>query len=107
MEDKKEKHLAVVYQDTISLFGYKYRLSALCRLIATNYKLSNCEICGFRLLTGETSRKTSRLKVEISICRTYMYMWGTRWRRWMRHCATNRHIAGSIPADVIAIFLLT
>ena len=22
---------------------------------------------------------------------------GTRWRSWLRHCATNRKVAGSIP----------
>jgi hypothetical protein len=23
--------------------------------------------------------------------------WGTRWRSWLRHCATSRKVAGSIP----------
>jgi len=26
------------------------------------------------------------------------------WRRWLRHCATSRKVAGSIPVGVIAIF---
>jgi hypothetical protein len=26
----------------------------------------------------------------------YIYT-GTRWRSWLRHCATNRNVAGSIP----------
>ena len=30
--------------------------------------------------------------------------WGTRWRRWFRHCATSRKVAGSIPDGVIRIF---
>ena len=29
---------------------------------------------------------------------------GTRWRSWLRHCATNRKVAGSIPDCVIGIF---
>jgi len=29
---------------------------------------------------------------------------GTRWRSWLRHCATNRKVAGSIPDGVIRIF---
>jgi hypothetical protein len=29
---------------------------------------------------------------------------GTRWRSWLRHCATNRKVAGSIPDDVTGIF---
>ena len=27
----------------------------------------------------------------------------TRWRSWLRHCATNRKVAGSIPDGVIGI----
>jgi len=32
---------------------------------------------------------------------------GTRWRSWLRHCATSRKVAGSIPDGVTGIFLLT
>ena len=32
------------------------------------------------------------------------WWWGTRWRTWLRHCATNRKVAGSIPDGVIGIF---
>jgi hypothetical protein len=28
----------------------------------------------------------------------------TRWRSWLRHCATSREVAGSIPDSVIGIF---
>ena len=31
-------------------------------------------------------------------------MGGTRWRSWLRHCATSRKAAGSIPEGVIGIF---
>ena len=30
--------------------------------------------------------------------------WGTRWLSWLRHWATNRKVAGSIPDAVTAIF---
>ena len=30
--------------------------------------------------------------------------WGTRCRSWLRHCATSRKVAGSIPDGVIGIF---
>jgi hypothetical protein len=30
--------------------------------------------------------------------------WGTRWRSWLRHCATSRKVAGSISDGVIGIF---
>jgi hypothetical protein len=29
---------------------------------------------------------------------------GSRWRSWLRHCATSRNVAGSIPEGVIGIF---
>jgi hypothetical protein len=29
---------------------------------------------------------------------------GTRWRIWLRHCATRWKVAGSIPDGVIGIF---
>ena len=29
---------------------------------------------------------------------------GPRWRSWLRHCATSRKVAGSIPDGVIGIF---
>ena len=31
---------------------------------------------------------------------------GTRWRSWLRHCATSRKVAVSIPDGVIGIFHL-
>ena len=43
--------------------------------------------------------------------KTYMYIydtlrrnWGTRWRSWLRHCATSRKVAGSIADGVTGIF---
>jgi hypothetical protein len=30
--------------------------------------------------------------------------WGPRWRSWLRHCATNRRVTGSIPDGVIGFF---
>jgi hypothetical protein len=39
--------------------------------------------------------------------RLQVYLGGTRWRIWLRHCATNRKVAGSIPDDVIGFFSLT
>jgi len=31
------------------------------------------------------------------ICFRTLRMIGTRWRSWLRHCATSRNVAGSIP----------
>jgi hypothetical protein len=33
-------------------------------------------------------------------------IWISRWRSWLKHCATSRKVAGSIPDGVIVIFQL-
>jgi len=40
----------------------------------------------------------------IYILYIYIYIGGTRWRSWLRHCVTSRKVAGSIPDGVIRIF---
>ena len=35
---------------------------------------------------------------------TYHLDRATRWRSWLRHCATSRKVAGSIPDGVFGIF---
>ena len=40
-------------------------------------------------------------KIQNSTKKKY---WGTRWRSWLRHCATSRRVAGSIPDGVIENF---
>jgi len=37
-------------------------------------------------------------------CLQFFLLRGTRWRNWLRHCATSRKDAGSIPDGVIGIF---
>jgi len=32
---------------------------------------------------------------------------GTRWRSWLRHCATSQKVAGSIPDGVSGFFSLS
>jgi hypothetical protein len=44
----------------------------------------------------------SMLHSHISLI--YHRRWGTRWRSWLRHCATSRKVAGSISDSVIGIF---
>ena len=34
----------------------------------------------------------------------HVFIWGTRWRSWLRHCATSRKIADSIPDGIIGNF---
>ena len=37
-------------------------------------------------------------------CYQTIQHWGTRWRSWLRHGATSRKVAGSIPDGVTGIF---
>jgi hypothetical protein len=39
-----------------------------------------------------------------SVVSLLIVTWGTRWRSWLRHCATSRKVAGSIPNGVIEFF---
>jgi hypothetical protein len=32
------------------------------------------------------------------------FYWGTRWRSWLGHCATNRNVAGWIPDSLTGFF---
>ena len=32
------------------------------------------------------------------------FIWGPRWRSWLRHCATSQKVAGLIPDGVIGFF---
>jgi len=41
---------------------------------------------------------------SVIIMQYFLYIWATRWRSWLRHCATSRKVAGSIPDGVIGIF---
>ena len=66
----------------------------------------------FRLLSLRSCNLLQVYAYSWSIFHTYCHtyttaisMWGnTRWRSWLRHCATNRNVAGSIPDGVIGIF---
>ena len=42
--------------------------------------------------------------VHLLLFCTLTNKWGTRWRSWLRHCATSRKVAVSIPDSVIGIF---
>jgi hypothetical protein len=46
------------------------------------------------------SRDDRLLRILISLA----VFRGTRWRSWLRHCATSRKVAGSIPDGVTRIF---
>jgi len=51
--------------------------------------------------------KCSLKEIEIIVCCCYccclQCMWDTRWRSWLRHCATFRKVAGLIPDGVTGV----
>jgi hypothetical protein len=61
---------------------------------------------------GNGEKKTAKplkaicpLKYENKkIIHKHAHFRGTRWRSWLRHCATNRKVAGSILDGVTGIF---
>jgi hypothetical protein len=42
--------------------------------------------------------------VCVCVCVCAHNCWYTRWRSWLRHCATSRKVTGSIPVGVVGIF---
>jgi len=50
----------------------------------------------------------SALMRKMSVWRSFFFLYykykGTRWRSWLKHCATSRKVAGSVPSGVIGIF---
>jgi len=58
-------------------------------------------------LCGDLSyfkRNSQEVSNKEQIIRPVMQFGGTRWRIWLRHCATNRKVAGSVPDCFIGIF---
>ena len=49
------------------------------------------------------NRKKNHCNISFNNKRSVCYR-GTRWCSWLRHCITNRKVAGSIPDYVIQIF---
>jgi len=62
------------------------------------------------LLGAHTILHVSKIRVKLlqinkdRILCIVRVLWATRWRSWLRHCATSRKVAGSIPDGVIGIF---
>ena len=52
----------------------------------------------------QISPGTLQVIIQMNFISTHKHG-GTRWRSWLRHCATSRKIEGSIPDGVIRILL--
>ena len=78
------------------------------RLLRIGFSAIRIFLC---LLNDNCSRKTSHcalatwiLYTVVFLVSTVFVLRGTRWCSWLRHCATNGNVAGSIPDGVIGIF---
>ena len=68
---------------------------------------SCCDVTEMFCLVSILQVMTQSFKCNafVSYLRTVLgVLWGTRWRTWLRHRATTRKVAGSIPDVVIGIF---
>jgi hypothetical protein len=60
----------------------------------------------FRIFGGQVGTGTLFFSTYLCFLLIVACRRGTRWYSWLRHCTTNRKVAGSIPDFVIGIFYL-
>ena len=72
------------------------------RILSRNF----CYLLAVVILTSLSSTSSPTSSVLAAFRRLYGFSSGllTRWRSWLRRCATNRKVAGSIPSGVTGIF---
>jgi hypothetical protein len=97
-------HLAVIFNITdVKVF---VQTTAACR----NYQnwIPNVALCFLSPITLLTLKNLSSIKrfycFSSKFISKYSTSLGTLWRNWLRHCATSRKVAGSIPDGVTGIF---
>jgi hypothetical protein len=52
---------------------------------------------------GNLNDRHYLVQFDINLRTVLISVWVTPWRIWLRHCATNRKVAGSILKGVIGI----
>jgi len=73
-----------------------------------NYRISEKKKLLFRLsyCTGGNVFSVWGIPRETcKIIQIYNILWGTAVAQWLRSCATNRKVAGSIPSGVSGVFI--
>ena len=53
---------------------------------------------------GKENILSGEVEMRVTVTIIIIIIVGTRWRSWLRRCATSRNVAGSIPDGVIGIF---
>jgi hypothetical protein len=78
----------------------KIRIQIFCDM--TPCLLVNCSQTLQSIVVTSFERQAKKTRYSLSE-RTNLH-WGTRWRSWLRHCATSRRVASSIPDGFTEIF---
>ena len=87
--------------------------SLLSHLLCDTFSFASCwSLCFFpsnsvqayKSLGTKFCQKTYYTYTFLPILHNRMDTMDTRWNSWLRHCATSRNVAGSIPDGVIGIF---
>jgi hypothetical protein len=82
--------------------SFHRRYNTWCNYIITYRKPARCT--NFSSSMSPLSQITF-LSTYFLIPSVYIFFFGgTRWRSWLRHCATSRQVASLIPDGIIGIF---
>ena len=102
--------IRILYMRNNSLKGLrKVKQRKKTETVRCSVKRSGLTPYGFLLFILATDivawLKQKQMLGHPRITMKYMEVFGdTRWRSWLRHCATSRKVAGSIPDGVTGIF---
>jgi hypothetical protein len=94
----------MIYSFMKSVFGlnFPHLMVKICLLVTIIYLLMSRPIL---LLIIFILEKANLTLIIIGLFNLGILIFrGTRWRSWLRHCATNRTVAGSIPDGLTGIF---
>jgi len=85
------------FNSLISLDHEEFCCVSLLRIIVV------CLVPSFILILA-TQSGMHQVKGMVLKSKVLHEVWCTRWRSWLRHCATSRKVTGPIPDGVIGIF---
>ena len=92
--------LSRIFLEKLIVPNYK-KFSVILWKLVVHYRLYNYTPL---FSEGEPDESNRRHPILFFKMHCIFTLEGTRWRSWLRHCATSRKVAGSIPDGVIGIF---
>ena len=88
----------VHYSHHVILHWQKHDIKKGAHFLMTHYHIKSLALTWHLEIQMITNSLMGQFSHELWLSR------GTWWRSWLRHCATSRKVAGSIPDGVIEIF---